>query len=505
MFRRFPKTDGGSLPVWFLTVWRSTVWLMIAAAAAVTPGTAAAQTALPSSTPAATTPAAPPGTDTLEAGGPGFFSGITRRDSLLGDLGGVRSALGRRGVTFTLSETSEILGNVSGGVKRGFDYDGLTQMGLQVDTEKAFDWAGGTFNVSALQIHGRNLSADNLQSLQTASGIEADRATRLWELWYQQAFLDGQMDVKVGQQSLDQEFIVSSNALLFVNTMFGWPMIPSADLPGGGPAYPLSALGMRFRGKPTEALTLLGGVYNGSPAQSNAGDAQLLNSTGTRFPTNGGVLAFAELQFETPANGAMVQPGHGKSLPGVYKLGAWYDSERFADQRYDTSGLSLADPASSGNPRQHRGNFSIYGVADQTLWQAEGEEPQALNFFTRIMGAPADRNLISFSLNAGLTLKAPLPDRDNDTFGLGMGFAQVSGYAGNLDKDTNSFSGTNNPVRSSETFVEATYQIQVLPWWQVQPDFQYVFNPGGGVANPNNAGQRIKNEAVLGVRTVITF
>ena len=35
-------------------------------------------------------------------------------------------------------------------------------------------------------------------------------------------------------------------ALLFVNTMFGWPMVPSADMPGGGPAYPLSASGVRL-------------------------------------------------------------------------------------------------------------------------------------------------------------------------------------------------------------------------------------------------------------------
>ena len=81
---------------------------------------------------------------------------------------------------------------------------------------RAFGWYGGTFNVSALQIHGRNLSADNLLTLQTASGIEADRATRLWELWYQQKFLEeDRLDIKIGQQSLDQEFMVSQNALLF--------------------------------------------------------------------------------------------------------------------------------------------------------------------------------------------------------------------------------------------------------------------------------------------------
>src|SRR6202041_2952921 len=109
-----------------------------------------------------------------------------------------------------------------------------------------------------LQLHGRNLSADNLYSLQTASGIEGDRATRLWELWYQQKFLDqDRLDVKIGQQSLDQEFMTSQNANLFVNTMFGWPMLPSADLPGGGPAYPLSGLGVRVRGKPTDYLTIM--------------------------------------------------------------------------------------------------------------------------------------------------------------------------------------------------------------------------------------------------------
>ena len=61
------------------------------------------------------------------------------------------------------------------------------------------------------------------------------------------------------------------------------------------------------------------------------------------------------------------------------------------------------------------------------------------------------------------------------------------------------------PIRSSETFLEATYQIQFLHWWQIQPDLQYVINPGAGIANPNDPTQRIKNELVIGLRTNITF
>jgi porin len=56
---------------------------------------------------------------------------------------------------------------------------------------------GGLFNVSGLQIHGRNVSTDNLLTLQTASGIEGDRSTRLWELSYQQNFLNDRIGIKV--------------------------------------------------------------------------------------------------------------------------------------------------------------------------------------------------------------------------------------------------------------------------------------------------------------------
>ncbi|MGH7001822.1 MAG: carbohydrate porin, partial [Stellaceae bacterium] len=139
-------------------------------------------------------------------------TGFWERSNPLGNIGGLRPALQNVGGTFNLQEISEILGNVTGGIRTGADYDGLTTASLNLDTSKAFQWSGGTFDVSALQIHGRNLSTDSLATLQTASGIEASRATRLWELWYQQAFLGGKADVKLGQQSVDQEFIVSQYA-----------------------------------------------------------------------------------------------------------------------------------------------------------------------------------------------------------------------------------------------------------------------------------------------------
>jgi len=39
----------------------------------------------------------------------------------------------------------------------------------------------------------------------------------------------------------------------------------------------------------------------------------------------------------------------------------------------------------------------------------------------------------------------------------------------------------------------------------VQPDFQYVINPGGGIQNPQNTTQRVGDEAVFGVRMNVVF
>jgi len=449
-----------------------------------------------------------PDQNTGSASGPfGFVNNLSRSGYMLGDMWGLRTALSQYGISFALQETSEVLGNVTGGARRGAAYDGLTQMLLQLDTKRAFGWYGGTFNVSALQIHGRNLSADNLLTLQTASGIEADRSTRLWELWYQQKFLEeDRLDIKIGQQSLDQEFMVSQNANYFLNTMFGWAMVPSADLPGGGPAYPLSALGVRLRARPVNPLTFLVGVFNGSPSPSNAGDPQMANPSGTSFPLNGGVLVIAEMQYSYPALGAMLYADQPQSLARLYKLGVWYDSESFADQQFDNIGLSLANPASNGLPIDHHGDFGIYGVADQMVWVDPKETDRTINVFARIMSAPqANRNLVTFSVNAGVVMHEPILHRDDDTLGFGMGFAKVSGSASALDQATAAFTSSFVPKRTNETYLEVTYQYQVAPWWQIQPDIQYVFNPGGGVANPNSPTEKVKNELVLGVRTNILF
>jgi porin len=430
------------------------------------------------------------------------------RSTLLGSIAGLRPALAADGVTVTGTDTETLLGSVAGGIKQGATMQGLTTVTLQVDTGKAFNIPNGTFNVSALQIHGRSLSPYYLGTLQSANGTEADDATRLWELWYDQGFDHGRADFKIGQQSIDSEFMVSKYSALFVNTMAGWPLVPSDDLYAGGPAYPLSSLGGRFQFKPQDNETILLGAFDDNPPGGAFNDdPQSRDAGGTRFNTNTGALVIGEFQYAVnqPAVGDMVQAGDKSGLPGSYKLGFWYDTAAFPDQAIASNGVSLADPASSGVPALRRHNFSLYAVADQTVWISPSYGARTVNLFARIMGAPGDRNLIGFSFNGGMTLTAPLQGRDNDSAGIDFGVGKVGSGVVAYDRAIASYSNSAYPVQGVETLIEATYQAQITPWWQVQPDIQYVINPGAGIPDPLDASRRLRNELVVGVRTNIDF
>jgi len=145
------------------------------------------------------------------------------------------------------------------------------------------------------------------------------------------------------------------------------------------------------------------------------------------------------------------------------------------------------------------------------VWRNGRDPNNSVSLFARVMGTPeADRNLVDFSINAGAVLHEPITNRADDTLAIGMGFGQLSKQARAYDRAVAEAAHITDPaayapIRSNETYVEVTYQYQVHPWWQLQPDIQYIFNPGGGIANSLDPIKRVANELVLGLRTNILF
>ena len=292
--------------------------------------------------------------------------------TLTGDWGGQRAQLERQGVTFNLPYTTELLANLRGGIRRGAVINGLFQPQMDVDLEKLAGWQGAKFRVSGIIAHGPGLTPGYVGSISPVSGIEAPKAARLYELWYEQN-VGERFSLRGGLMAADAEFMTSESLSTFFNNTFGWNELFGVALPAGGPAFPLPAPGLRLRFKPADEFYLQAAVFSGDPSGRNGSNATGELPTGTVFSFSGGAFLIAEAGY-TPNQGK-----GAKGLPGAYKIGAWYHtSTRFGDQRFDADGRSLADPLSSGVAVNHRGNTGLYGVAEQMFYRVPGSDDQGL-------------------------------------------------------------------------------------------------------------------------------
>ena len=440
-------------------------------------------------------PSAQPATDSIQGSlGP------------LGDPLGLRGTLAEQGITSSATYIGEVLGNVSGGQRRGAIYAGRLDMQLDIDLARAIGWSGASFHTNVYQIHGRGLSRDNLGNLLTVSGIEALPATRLFELWLEQKLLDDTLSVRAGQLAGDTEFVVSRYAALFVNSAFGFSGLLATDLPNGGPAYPLATPAIRVRYAPGETWSAMVGLFNGAPAGMRSANPQRDDRSGLEFRTDDPALVMAEFAYNYDVGTTEA------ALPGTAKLGAWGHLGRFNDLRFAATSPGataplLADPASSGIGRRLPGNAGGYLVLDQLLHRAPGTDDGGLGVFVRLLGAPGDRNLVSFYADGGLTYKGLIPGRPDDTVGVSVAYARVSDSARGFDADLGRFNpGVFQPQRTREAVLELTYQAQIVPGWTVQPDLQYIRRPGGGVSNPLSAtGALVKDAVVVGLRSAIKY
>ena len=427
---------------------------------------------------------------------------LWKRDTLLGDWGGARSALkDQYGTEVTVNYIGETLSVLSGGLHRHTSYEGRLEFSLDTDLQTLAGWKGGSTHITLFDIEGTAHNAEqNVGSIADPSNIDAHPTTRLFTVWFQQKLLDDRLSVRVGQLASDDEFFISPTAGGLINATFGWTGMLGSNIRSGGPAYPLSAPGVRVAIKPTERLTFLTAIFSGDPAGRNCNrDPQVCNNHGTTFSFSGGALWMNELQY------ARNQDKKTQGLPSTYKLGAWYATADYADQHYgrnDAGGVvSLADPTAVA-PLNHPGNWGFYGVADQTVarW---GE--RSLSMFVRSGIQPTDRNLISFHVDGGAGVKGLLPGRPEDLLTFGMAYRRISSSAVARDRDTPSTGGVPYPSRNYEMQVELDYSAQIAPWWTLQADLQHLRHPGGRVSDPENHDRIVKDALVVGVRSTMRF
>jgi porin len=157
-------------------------------------------------------------------------------------------------------------------------------------------------------------------------------------------------------------------------------------------------------------------------------------------------------------------------------------------------------------PSLHRGDYGAYVITDQMLWRDPRNSDQGLAGFLRLAGNPADRNLIEFHIDTGLSYKGLLPGRDSDTTGIAVSYSRISAVERALARDLSGFTNVGRPLPDFESALEATYQAQIAAWWIVQPDLQVIFHPGARLPDLTSARSTAwPNAVVVGVRTALIF
>ena len=409
-------------------------------------------------------------------------TGIPDDAAFKADIGGTRAALARAGIGVGGYYYGETFYNW-GGFDQGGEYDGVLELYMNVDMKKAIGWSGLCFFANGYQIHGNSITAANIGSLMPVSNLEATDATRLFELWFEQHMFNDKVTVKFGQLAADAEFVISEGGGYFLNGTWGWPSITAADLPSGGPAYPLATPGVRVAINPNDKWGLMVAVYNGDPApKCRSDDPQICNPHGLDFELDDPPLLMVEGKYSYNPNG----------LAGTVKLGGWNHFGEFYHQRFDSGGALIAVTGDDGRPLDH--DWGLYGIIDQLIWRVPGsEEAKGVGVFARFIGAPADRNLIDFYFDGGVTFTGMFRKRPNDALAVGFAYTNISNQVSAYDVDFG------EPVaRNYESLVEICYTLQINDGWSVQPNFQYIWQPGGGVHGQENA-------TVVGARTTIGF
>ena len=416
-------------------------------------------------------------------------------------LGLLPNPLQKYGIKFAATYIGEALGNVSGGLKKGIIYEGRLNLAVDVDLQKLIGIDKLTFHANMFQIHGNGLSRRNLQNFFVVSGIEALPSTRLYEAYFEKQWGAKKVSLKFGQLAADSEFFNTRYTDVFTNASMGWPAITSLDLPSGGPSPPLAAMGARLLVNFTDQLSVLGGIFDGDQAGPGPGDPQERNRYGVNFRINDPPLLLGQIQYAW--NNKKGDP----NLTGQVKFGGWRHFGAFSDQRFASTGVSLAAPTSGGEPLLLSGDVGAWGVLEQQIYRVPHSDERGIGVFTRLAGAPADRNLIDLYADGGIEFIGLSDSRPDDKFGIAAGYAHVSKRAQSLDADYQAFVNANWPARNFEGLLTAVYQYQIRDGWTLQPNLQYIIHPGGGATNPSGplAGRALKNAAVLGIRTTLKF
>jgi porin len=360
------------------------------------------------------------------------------------------------GITFEYIYTGETFTKDRGGLTptRRTNYRSNFDLVGTLNTAKMGWWDNGRLFVYGQNLSGRPLSKDDVGDVQlfsnldsTISNTQRPTFTTIAEYWYEHLLHDGRFRVKVGKQDANVDFALSDLGGDFVNSSFGLPpMIPL-------PTFPSQALGITGFLNLSEKLTFGFGVLDGTLPSGPQGVRWGFDTLG-----HNGVISLYQLEWK-PALGADGQ------LPTTVRTGIWHHSDKEV----------WVELSANPNPVTFNQNYGTWTTADQMIWKESdsSDDDQGLGLFGQFGWAPGDRNLLQEYYGGGAVYKGLLPGRDSDLIGFGVAAAMFSSGT----RTQNAAAGID--MTRFETDYELFYKYQHSKFISLQPDMQYISNPGG--------------------------
>ncbi|HSE45529.1 MAG TPA: carbohydrate porin [Gemmatimonadales bacterium] len=378
---------------------------------------------------------------------------------MTGNWFGTRTSLTALGVRPSITYVTDLQANVLGGLRKASAYAGQLNVDLRFDMEKLAGLPGLSLDMSGNWASGSDLSNSIGNVFDVAQAFDGTEV-RLYTLFLRQALFEGRLDVKAGRFATGDDFLVGPSFVGLVNEALNPRMtVVQINVPGVTTG-PNATWGGRVVARPTEALSVTAGAFYSDPSLDQ------LTTNGTEFAIDAGNGYFA-------IGEATYHLNHGKGatgLPGHYRIGGYYDSNRFA---------SFTDPAS-----QRRGNYGFYLTGEQMVFRELGAvSVQGLSVYGSVIYAPQERiNAIPYFAEVALGYQGLLPGRDSDVAAMALYYGGFSRYL---------------PGQTYELTLEWTYALVVAPWLTIQPDIQYIVHPSGKSS--------VSNALVVGVQLSLQF
>lgn len=375
---------------------------------------------------------------------------------LTGDWGGARHSMEEAGISAELLYKFDVIGNTSGGIKEGTRaLDNLDAI-FTFDGEKLVGARGLGATVHLVNNFGGRPDVDLVGSSQGIDNIEVIRpAFIVYQAYLEQNLLDDRLSILAGIYGADTEFYITDSSMLFLHSTFGTGTDFAQSGQNGPSIFPYTSVGSRIRVKPTDYTYIQAAVLDGVP-----GDVDHPRGTHINFGEDDGVLVIAETGY-TP-EGAKVA------------VGGWYYTEEL-------------DHLTLPGVKEH--SQGAYIIGEKQVYQESGE--QGLAIFGHLGFANSEVEQFDYAWSTGLLYTGLFRGRDEGQ----MGFGITGAHNGSEFRDAAVAAGT--PVNTAETTFELTYNDFLTPWLCVQPDVQYIINPG---TDPSR-----DNALVLGTRFSMNF